>query len=338
MVQIFSKELLSKPNRQKATFKPGVDLKNFITMSPADGGKTMAEITAGEFSEAWLTRQRYEVDTGRGEEPVLYTPLYNIINDPNLPRNVSINTLGPGGVVFEEVAEGGEVKFASLSSGERSVRIRHYGVGLEYSKDMVLFNELWNLAIVERAAGKAYNALLNHVHLYPILNYAYAAANQTAADATGSTLSDKMLLTFENAVTNATEDNTNHRPGPYVLLASPSDRFKIERALTVVPQEGFTRQSSVIGMIPQIIYYNGWTGTRGAKTTTYPGVTAGKAYLIDVSNRDMDFQSFVKQDLTQERGNPDVSRFILEQVIWDVYFGVYANPLRAVEEITLPTS
>jgi hypothetical protein len=37
-------------------------------------------------------------------------------------------------------------------------------------------------------------------------------------------------------------------------------------------------------------------------------------------------------------GDPDNSRFIVGDDIWDTMFGVYASPAGAVEEITLPTS
>src|SRR5690554_5565639 len=55
-----------------------------------------------DFAAAWYERQRYEVDAGRDEEPILYTPLYQIIEDETLPRNVPVYRIGPGGVVFQQ--------------------------------------------------------------------------------------------------------------------------------------------------------------------------------------------------------------------------------------------
>jgi hypothetical protein len=141
---------------------------------------------------------------------------------------------------------------------------------------------------------------------------------------------------MEDAITAAQTDDTNPRMGPYVLLANPANRFQLERTFTAVPQTGTPVQSSVVGMINQMIFYRGWTGTRGHKSTSYAGVTAGTAFLIDISNKVSDFQSYFKQDLQSAQGNEDVSRFILEQVVYDAYFGVYANPGRAVQKITLP--
>ena len=67
----------------------------------------------------------------------------------------------------------------------------------------------------------------------------------------------------------------------------------------------------------------------------WPGVTTGKAYLISQQYRGQDMMSFEKQSLQNEGQQRDISRF-LTQSVYDSYYGVYCNPLRAVEEITLP--
>ncbi len=278
------------------------------------------------------------MSAGYDAEPLLYPPIYNEISDPSLPRNVSIYKLGPAGVIFDEVTEGGEVKFITVGQSNFTVPIRHYAVGLEYSKDLVVYNELWNLPIIERQAGAAFNALKNHVHLSPFLDASYGAANQTAAASDGATLAENYLRTVENAVTNAMTDSTNPRRGPYALLVSSANLFTMERALLRVPQEGLAIQSSAVGRVQNIIAYDGWSGTRGKKTVSYSGVTAGKAYLINLGFKEQDHQSYEKQPLESQSGNGDLSRFILENAVLDSYFGVYANPLASTEEITLPTS
>lgn len=337
-MQVLSRGALSK-SKPKIAFPPGLRLRDHVReMGQQGNGHRIYEFMGTDsFGAEWQTRQRYEVNAGRDEEPLLYTPIYDIVSDASLPKNVSVNQMGPGGVVFEEVFEGGEVKFSSITSGEFSVPIRHWATGLEYSKDLVIFNELWNIAIVERQMGIAHNALLNHLHLNPIRAFTYAAANQTAAVTTGATTTEDWLLTLEAAITNSRTDGTNPRRGPYVLLVSGANQFMIERALQRVPQQGVALQAgSALGAVTNIIAYDGWTGTRGAKTTTYTGVTAGIAYLISQQYRGQDFRSFVKQDLQNEGTEEDISRF-LTQTIWDSYYGVYANPVAAVEEITWPS-
>lgn len=336
--KILSKATLAV-EKPKVAFPKGLRLEDHLREIKAGGGsqnKIYEFIGSDTFSDEWNQRQQFEVDAGRDQEPILYTPLYDVTNDPNLPEVLNIFKIGPGAVIVEEVYEGGEVKFASVSSSTETVRIKHYGVGLEYSKDLVVFNRLWDVAIVERQAGIAWNALLNHIHLYPYISYSYSSANQTAAVTSGATDAEDILLTLEAGITAAKNDTSNPRRGPYNLLISSNDAFRVERALLRVPQQGFTQQSSAINMIQNVIVYDGWTGTRGNKTVTYAGVSANKAYLIDTANRMFDAKSYVKQDFRLDGEDMDASRFMTQRV-YDAYVGAYTNVLRSTEEITLPS-
>ena len=321
----------------KIAFPKGFKLSDHLRPAGKDasGQQVFEFIGTDSFGDEWNQRMRFEIDAGRDEEPLVYQPLYEVINDSSLPKNVPVQRMGPGGVFLEEIYEGGEVKFGSIESSEFTVPIKHYGVGLEYSKDLVVFNEMWRVPIYERAVGIAYNALLNHLHLNPILAYSYSSANQTAAVTTGDNDVEDVLLTLEAAVVNAVTDTSNPRRGPYTLLIHPAKQFLIEKALERVPQQRTALRSSAIDMIRNVISYDGWTGERGGKTVTYSGVTSTKGYLVSQQYRGQDFVSFMKQDLGQDGEERDISRFMY-QVVWDTYFGVYANPLRAVEEITWP--
>lgn len=323
-------------HKPKVAFPSGLRLADHMRPAANQGGRVYEFIGTDTFNSEWYTRRQFEVDAGRLEVPVLYTPIYETISDPNLPRILSIQSMGPGGVVFEQVYEGGEVKFASVTSSQKSVELAHFGVGLEYSDDLIAYNELWNVPIVERAMGQSYNALLNHMHLYPIISATYAAGNLTGPNPSGGNFTEDMFLTIEDAITAARTDTTNPRRGPYALLVSSANLFALERALTRVPQLGFGVQSSALDMVQTIIAYDGWTGTRGNKTTTYTGVTANEAYLISLQYRGQDFVSYQKSGLQEYGRDEDVSRFLL-QVIWDCRFGVYANPAVAVQKITLPS-
>lgn len=333
-MNIYSQAILAK-KRPTVPFPRNMRLSDHVRPADKDG-RVYEFIGTDTFGSEWYERQRFEVTAGREEVPILYTPIYNEVRDANLPRSITVTRMGPGGAVLEEIFEGGEVKFMSITSSEFSILIRHYGVGLEYSKDLVVFNELWRVPIAERAVGMAYNALLNHIHLSPILTATYAAANQTAAVTSGASTVEDFMLTVEAAITASRTDTANPRKGPYTLLISSAQEVVVEKALTNVPQQGVTLRSRVLDAIQNIIVYDGWTGTRGKKTTTYSGVTSGKGYLISSQFQSEDFQSFVKQDLANEGEERDLSRF-LTQLVWDTYFGVYANPIASTEEITWPT-
>lgn len=329
---------IEKP-KAKFNFEQGKQFKDYLR-EVNDGSKTIAYefIGTDDFGAVFYQRQRYEVDAGRDSEPLLYGPIYEEIEDPNLPRHVDIDRLGPAAVIFGEIQEGGEVPFITVGGSQDSIAMRHYGVGLEYNKDIVVYNEYYRLPIIERQVGVAYNALLNHVHLGPFLTYSYTSGNQTPASAVGTGIIEHYIRTVEDAVQAAKQDTSNTRQGPYVLLISSSNLLSWRRAFLDVPQQGTTVQNMVSGDISAIIAYDGWSGTRGKKTISYAGVAANKAYLIDVGNRGRFAQSYMKLRLQDAMGNPDVSRFILEQIIWDTYFTAFVDVAAITEEITLPTS
>lgn len=307
-----------------------------IARESSEKGAIAEFISTGDNDSTFITRQRFEVERGRDMEPTLFEPIYDVTTDATLPRFVPIRGLGPAGVVFEEIKEGGEVKFASVGETSKTVEIKHYGVGLRYTEDVVLYNELWSINNLEEQFGVAHNALLNHIHFSPILDATYGAANQTAASSNGSGLAEKFVNTVEAAITTARQDS---RRGPYWILCSSADLFFIQKAMMPEAQQGLAIQNPVLrSALRGIIAYDGWTGTRGMKEVTYGGVTAGKCYLVSTDYQMQDFKSFFKHQLRQQRGNGEPTRFIMEEYIWDVRFGVYAAPLGSVEEITLPTS
>jgi hypothetical protein len=337
MADIITRESLAQ-EREVVAWPQGFRFEEHVKLH-SQGGVTVAEyVGASSFADEFYERQLYEVDAGRAEEPLLYLPIYNVIQDGNLPEVINVNTLGPFGVIFEQVLEGGEAKFVTVGEGTKSISMVQYAAALEYTKKLIMFNQTWNFALAERGFGLAFNALMNHIHLYPIISYAYAAANQTAASTDGTTLAEKYLSTIEDAIVNSRADTSNPRRGPYDLLVSTGDLFIIERALNQRIQDGANpARSSAIGMIQNVIAYDGATVSRGKLSTTYTGVTAGTGYLISKQYGAADFQSYVKQPLQAARGDGDLSRFIVEQVVYDWWGGVYCNPIAAVEEITWPS-
>ena len=344
MVKIVEKAVLAN-SPEVLRFDAGIRIEDKVRIIEHDNdGKMVIEwISNDGFGQAWRERQQYEIDAGQQEEPILYSDIYSMIEDPNLPENVSVNRLGPAGVVFARVAKGGEVQFATMSDSNFVVPMYQYAVGVKYPESLVLFNNLFDMAEIERQAGIAFNALRNHVHLSPIFDPAtpYAGTNTIAyssltyADADPTPLRYAQIL--EAAMTQAMTEPVNRKPGPYALLVPGTRLFTWEKALQPVTQVGLgaSAQSSAIRRVQTLIAYDGWTGQLDDETSVvYPGVTAGRAYLIDLQYRRRNFRSYLKRGLTSRQGNPDVSRFILSSTVWDSWFGTYAAPTNAVVEIT----
>lgn len=339
--------ILSKANLMQevpmAGFPEDFNLNDHFNIVESSKEKTVVEAQSTDsFLRQWYERQRFELLAGRVQEPLLYQPIYQGVPAGSSSRHIDVNTLGPGGIAFKKVEEGGEVKFATFQNDSNSVEVMHYAAAIEMSKDIFKFNELYKIPLLERAVGVAYNALLNHIHLSPFITHNYVAAQQTDGTAlvtfnASDDLAVKYLRTLDQAIVDAQSDKTWKRNGPYVLLCSVSSASFFERALNRVPQQGVDMQaSSTLNTIRNIIAYNGWSTRIGKKEDNYPGVPIDKAYLIDIGNKASDFLSFISQAFERAMAQGDMSRFILEQIIYDCYFAVYVQPRRAVQEITLP--
>lgn len=276
-----------------------------------------------------------DLELGRESVPLLYGPIYRRVEDANFTQFVDVAPFIAVSVVFLEHLELEEVKFGSRKIGAKdTVPIITYAAGLQWTEDMVLYDKTWQMAEANRSFGEAYNALLNHIHLYPIINFVYAAKNKTAADAAGATLMEKLRNTIKNGLVHASQDkntDTKSPRRPNILLAHSSRRWDIEECLQRM-QVGGTIYPA-ISQIDTIIYYDGWSTVVGEKTYTYTGVDPNKAYLVEGQKY---FRELVKHDLRIDASGADISRLVEDAIVGRARRGVIASPANAVEELTLP--
>lgn len=270
-----------------------------------------------------------DVELGREQVQLLYQPIYERIQDANLPRVLDAKWALTGTVVFTEHMEGEEVKFGRLQAEQGPVaRILTYTAGFEYTKEIKDFNEAFSVELLNRSMGEAYNALLNHIHLYPILSFSYQSANQTAYQ--GETTDPTWVRVYKTINKALADAAKAKRPGT-VLLASTANQADIEMAIRGGHQIEGTMYPPISG-IQSVVYYDGWDITVGKKTYSYDGVTANKAYLIRPKRG---FKELVKQDLRVEATSGDLSRLVESQIVGYAYRGVYAAITENVQEIAL---
>ena len=289
-------------------------------------------ITTDQGSMDLLEKVRVDVDFGLADTPLLYQSLYEFIAGP-FPGGVvqlNENTL-QANVVFLEKFEGGEIVFGTLQKGvPATIKIATYAAGFEWTEDMIEWDKTWEISLNNRAFGRSYNQLLNHLHLSPILAFTYTAANQTPANATGTTLQEKTLLTFQDAYKTSVLATPQRTPS--VILANEANRFQIEDALLTPVSDV---QGNPLPRVPvdTIIYYNGATVVNGVKSFAYPGVNAGKCYFIMPK---LKAKEFVQHDLRIDIGPADISRLVEGQQVGRARRGLYLDVNDSVEEITLP--
>jgi len=293
-------------------------------------------ITTPDGLDQLIQNSVINLELGREAVPLLYGPIYRRVEDANFTQNVDIWPFISAQVVFLQHMELEEVKFGTRKIGTKdTVPIITYTAGFEYTEDMILYDKTWERSELDRALGEAYNALLNHLHLNPIISYTYAAKNKTAADTTGSTHLEKLRNTIKAGLKHAAQDkntDTGAPRRPNILLAHSSNRWEIEECLQRMQIGGTVYPA--ISQIDTLIFYDGWSITVGEKTYEYAGCSTGKAYLIEGQKY---YRELVKHDLRVDATGADLTRLVEQQIVARARRGVVASPANSVEELTLPS-
>ena len=296
-------------------------------------GKPLGEmITYGgsNVSKELLRKVVLDVELGREEVQPLYKPIYDTISDSNLPEVLDAKWALRGACVFAQSFEGSEVHFGTLEAEYGpTARINTYTAGFEYTKQIRDFNQSFQVEMLNKAMGEAYNALLNELYLGPILKATYKAANQTAVQKAAD--GEPAFVTLYSTIKAALKQTIVKKRPATVMLASKANQLDIEQAL----RGGYTFNGTTLPAITgisTIIYYDGWTQTTGKKTTTYDGVPADKIYLIRPKRG---FKELVKQDLRIEANAGDLSRLVEQQIVGYAYRGVFAAIDENVQEVTI---
>ena len=294
-------------------------------------------ITTDAVRKELMEKVVLDVELGREATPVLFTPIYERLEDSNFPEVFEAKWAQRGVVVFAEHIEGQEVRFGHLQAEQGPIaRIVTYAAGIEYTEDMVEYNRTFDMEEINRAFGEAYNALLNHLHLGPIITYSYANANKTASvlvDVEGNPAPSgyhKLLSLRETLKQGLADARKEKRPGTILLVAG--ERLEhVQEALGSFYVRG-TDYPPLSG-IEQIVAYDGWEAEVGKKKVTYNGVVNDKAYLIRPKRG---FKELIKHDLRIDATMPDLSRLIEAQIVGRARRGVFAALPENVQEITLP--
>lgn len=270
-----------------------------------------------------------DVELGKEQVQLVYKPLFDTITDPNFPEVLDAKWALRGACVFLEHMEGDEVKFGSIEAEHGpTARIKTYTSGFEYTKKMIDFNETFNVEMLNKALGEAYNALLNHMHLHPIISFNYKTSNKTAFKPAKE--NEPEWLGMYNTLKQAVKDTRNaKRPGT-ILLANSADEIDIRAALLGGEVNG-TKYPPISG-INAIILYDGWETTVGKKHYEYKGVDQGKAYLVRPKRG---LKELIKKDYTVMTGNKDISRLVEDQIVAYCYRGVFIATEENVQEIKL---
>lgn len=285
-------------------------------------------ITTDPGMEELMEKVVLDVELGREEVPTVYEPIYDRIEDANFPRTLDANWVLEGRVVFLERLEGGEVVLGTVAAEEGPIaRIVQYAAGFEYTEEMIEYDHTFEMETLNRSFGEAYNALLNHIHLSPIITFNYQSDNQTANQGDSD---DPYVLQVKKTIRQGINDCVMANRPASILLASKAKQGDIEDSLERMLIDGTEYPS--VGGIDDIIYYDGWQTKVGKKTYTYDGVDENTAYLI---RGQRGLKELIKRDLLIDAQPGPITRLIEEQVVGRAYRGVFAAVEENVQELDL---
>lgn len=284
-----------------------------------DGKTTIKEMLGTDDGAAeFVEKVTYDLAVGREAVPLVYKEIYSTRTDPNFPLVLTEKQFGNVQVVFLEKFEGGEVKFGTMGVGvEKSVRFHTWATGIEYDEDIVEYNQTWRVAEIGEAFGEAYNKLLNHLHMSPIISGTYVttgggiAAQKAKQEAKTSPAAQ--LIAYNTSLAQTLQDALTVLPRGQILVVNSLDIPALENAIAgaMLPDNNpaFVKRT----LSPDdFLVYEGDSVEVGGKTYTYPGVTAGFAYLVAPKRG---FIEYIKHDLRVDSGDGDLSRLILAQVV-----------------------
>ena len=269
-----------------------------------------------------------DVELGRERVPVLYSPIYDRLEDAEFPEVFDAKWALEGRVVFVQRLENEEVTFGTLAAEEGPIaRIKSYAAGFEYTEEMLMYNQAFNVQVLNRSMGEAYNALLNHIHLDPIVSASYDADHST--DPQGDDDEYYPIQIRKTLKQGLIDAASKGRPAT-VLLAPPALQWDIEEALRRHVISG--TEYPELGGVDTVIYYGGWETKVGEKTYSYDGVGSTDAYLIRPTRG---FKELVKRDLMVDAQPGPISRLIEEQIVGRAHRGVFAAIDENVQKLDL---
>jgi hypothetical protein len=299
-----------------------------------------------------------QIESGRDEHPLLYKPIYQTVSNPGLPRLLSSGFQMYADAVWLQHLEGQEVRFGTTRAEMGpTVPIVTYTSGFEWDEDIEVYDEGWRVEMANKAIGDSYNALLNHIHLSPLINFDYATAGNTTAFQTAPSgnpieaIRITLRLALADAAGKVDGQGRKHPIRPTVALANLATAYKLNDALSVIGDVSaigagtnstdlfLGRQSDTAGpnpsvnQISSIIVYDGDNMQMGNLRWDYGGMADDEVLLIQPKRNAFEY---IKHDMRVDTERPaDLSRLVVAQMVARTRRGLLAVPESSIWKVAL---
>jgi hypothetical protein len=233
-----------------------------------------------------------------------------------------------------------------------SVPIITYSNGFEWDEDVEVYDEGWRVELANKAIGDSYNALLNHLHLSPLINFDYTTAgNETTVQAAPSgneleTIRLTLRTALGDAAGNLDDMGRKHPIRPTVALCNLATAYKVNDALNLIKDSSaigagtnntdlfLGRQSDTAGPNPSvnqistIIVYDGDNMQMGNLRWDYGGMADDEVLLVQPKRN---LFEYVKHDMRVDTERPaDLSRLVVAQMVARTRRAMLAVPASSI--------
>ncbi len=148
---------------------------------------------------------------------------------------ITVSAVGSHGIVFNEVGEGGEIKFSRVVSAEKYVKHIKYGTAIGYSNEWFSDGSMALIEMVTEDFREAADDMLAAIHYGAIAAAVNASiSTSTALDGTGTAGVARVLNTL-NTITSAMRRN-KRRPSHFII--APENEAVVRLALKVTQEGG----------------------------------------------------------------------------------------------------
>lgn len=330
-------EMPGEPRGEMALKVTGTSNKKLFTgemFSRFAGSKPSGEMMSIQDVRAFIQNATVEIAKARTENPTLYQFVYDEIVNADFTETIDVKDLIGLQAVFSIVNAGESVPLAQWKSGEvKTVKMSDYATGYSVLEKWVRYNQYWNVEQANRALGRAHNAILDHIHLSPIIKGTYTGkALTTKVTLTDATELEVIHATLRKGLKDALKRTDDHgfRLRPTVVLCNSATAMDIEAAIKGTIQKG--SELGALGNLQTVIAYDGFEGTVGKQKVSFDAPADGEAYLIKPKEF---FKALVKTDLTQLTQRGDIMKLSNLDVVQFFSRGVVADVAGSVHKVTL---
>ena len=260
----------------------------------------------------------------------LYKDVYEEIKDSSFPQSLEVKDIVGLQTAFSIVSDGESVPLSDFRFEDLgTVHFKTMATGYSVTEEWVAFNQAWKVEQANKALGQAYSAILDHIHLAPIISANYDSKSETKKVAVKD---GTPLQIVYHSLRQGLKDAMSRRNRygyifkPTIALCNSSTALDVMSAVKGETEKGKTL--GTLGMIEKVIVYDGWAGEVNGVKHEFASPKDNEVFLIEPKKS---FKALVKKELTklEQKGNVltlsnlEIVQFFIRAVVADVKGSVH---------------